>query len=213
MDKGKKGLGFFGFAGIIVAVLILTGIIKIPGIIGTILGVGLLAAGLGIAAIVVLALVFAFKGSKDENANVKADVNALVRAREQEITKINSKIAIAKMDTKKLLNNIKDLEGKMERSDSADTKALYEGQRDKLLATVSEYERTISDANNRVSMLKNEILDLQNRRDDAISKMNYANEVKNSQTSSLEKFEEDAQFQEDYANALKELEGLEKGRR
>lgn len=223
MEKKGKGLAGLGAIGAIVGVLLLTGVLSIPGALAKILGIGLLVGAGLIAALVIATVIIAFKTAGDENSNVKADVASLIRTKEQEISKLKSKVAIAKLDVKKVFKDIAKLEEKIEECDKKSeecvaagneegarqvltTKSLYNDQRDRLLETVSSYERTISDSNNRITALQNEILDLQNRRDDALSMLNDANAIKNGQAASLDKLEEDAQFQKDYAEALKELE-------
>lgn len=181
----NKGVGF----GILAVIAIILGIMMATGVFGVlpaavaailkVIGIASIVAGVGLVAVAIAVIVLAFKSAKkDPNADTKAEIRDIIRDKEQEIAKLKSRVAMWKMELRR--NNG---------------------------VAVDSYEANIKDAERRIEELQTEILDIKHKSDVATSQMNDAEFVKGNKDRVIDDYVDKAQYEKDYADALKELDG------
>lgn len=195
MNGSKGGLGIGAVIVIIMGVLCATGVFGgTGGILGSILHiVGIACIVIGILVVLLLALVIfaAFRSKpKDENHDSKMEINGIIQSREKELAKLKSTVSITKMELRKAETKLKESRTEAEKANYAEICA--------------NYRRVIEDTEKRILEIDSDILLMKQRRDHAFSQLSEADYIKNDEEV-MEKLEEKAQYEQDYAEAYKSL--------
>jgi len=197
-------------------------------------GIGLAACGILILLIVIIAIIASASASKtDENSQAKADVNAAITKRKQQLAKVKSEYQVMQMETGRIKSKISELDKSMHLCEQNAEKYLsqgneagateeltrkqgYQQNKDTLSGNLAEYEKNLSNIGRLITDIENDIVEMQQRRDSAVTMMKIA---ENRQTindmgstlgegdkESLEALEERARYKESYEAALRELD-------
>lgn len=217
-DYGKKiGGGIIAAIALVVGILFMTGVIKgSSGIAATILkiaGIGCIVVGVALIAIIVAVIVAAVlsnkpsKGEEDKLATKK-----LITERKQQLSKVKSKISILSTNIQANDRKLQDFDAKIEACTDELSRARMIDMKLSLENTSRDYHNSLNELNNLAVELESEILQMSQRRDNALAKMTMAEVTKNTaenlgNQSAIEELENKAQYQQDYANAMKELNG------
>lgn len=197
-------------------------------------GIGLAACGILILLIVIIAIIASASASKpDENSQAKADVNAAITKRKQQLAKVKSEYQVMQMETGKLRSKIAELDKSMllceknaenclAKGDEAGAteqltrKQGYQQNKETLSNNLAEYEKNISNIGRLITDIENDIVEMQQRRDSAVTMMKIAenrqsiNDLDSTMSAgdkeSLEALEERARYKESYEAALRELD-------
>lgn len=239
------GDSFDAKGGIIAGILLGIGVLFCSGVIGPESEVlSKIIHFLGIASIVVcvlivlliVALFFVARKSieVDENQSDKAKIKQTINDNRQQLSKLKSQATLLNMKLGNVNAKIKELDNRIKlcednakrylnQGDEASAKAELEkknsilSNREGLLASYNEYNNSLNDLNDMIDKLEGNIVSIENRRDDALTKLNIASTKKMigeyegkgnyEQLDALNNLENKAQYEDDYANALKELNG------
>ena len=190
MDNGKgsgSGAALIIILGIAAAILFITGLFgSVTGVAGTLLKIfGLICIIVAalLVALIVAVIIIALNGRKtDPNAEEKSDTRELINTKEQEIAKVKSNIAVKKMELRRA-----------------------EAEQD--AALTAQLTELITELTAREDALQAEVLSMKTRRDAALAKLHEADTIKAEENGVLKYLEEKAQYEKDYADALKQLGG------
>lgn len=226
----KDGKGIFGIfaVGVVIAGIVLAtgGFGGLSGSLATILklvGIGCIGIGVLVAIIVVIALVAAFKTNpQDEHQNTKSSINQMISEKEKEVTKLKSAISLSRNELRKIQMKLDDVNRQISECERQSVKCLEEGnetgarealsrkqnytlEKANLTEVYDTYQTGINEAEQKVTEIQASIVDMRSRSNTAFAKLKEAEYVKNNQDGIVDELEEKAQYEEDYANALKSL--------
>lgn len=224
MNNSKNVFGGIAVVILIIGILLLTGVFgSFSGVVAVVtkaFGIGCIVIGALIAIIVIAVVIVAFKDrDKDENADTKKEINQIISSREQDIAKLKSNASVSKIELRRIEAKLNDVNKRLDDCDRMISRYEEEGknsgalelesrkqalerERDNLNQVYETYLNNIHTTEKQIADAHSEVLDMKTRRDVAMSKMSQAQTIKNN---TLGDFEDKAQYEEDYANALKEL--------
>lgn len=230
--KGKAFMGSrSGKGGIIAAIIAILGVLLLSGAIGPsegmiaslfhLAGIACVVVGVAVFAIVVGVLIAAFASKRDNSkGDAKKEVNQLILEKRQQLAKFKSTVATAKFEHRKLMQKSDDLDrqiiycndeakrcvtnGDDIGAKSAITKRQqYEKSKAAVTLQLEGYQNAISEMENLTEKLESDIISLEQRRDTV-----FVNQTINdgAAEAALKEYKEKAQYEADYAQALRELE-------
>ena len=192
---------------------VIASILHLAGLLGVIAGVGIFA--------LVAALMFAAMAAKkkDPDAEDKMEINRFMEERRQELAKFKSTVATTEFELRKVEQSIADTERQIRYAES-DAKAFvlkgddYEAKRmlirkqqlektrERLIMTRDGYENALAEMHRLVDKLESDIVSLESR----LTNANALNSINSTDDRLIKEYEEKAQYQADYQEALRELE-------
>lgn len=220
-------LAFVGLANVNVDG-IMASILKIAGI-------SLAVVGVGAVLLTIAVFVAAIMASKDKGeGNDKAEINKVVTDRRAQLSKLKSRAMVLKLDLDKYTGKLADIDKKIKECDEAAEKYVLAGDdnkakeelakkqslvrsREPIAASEAEYAKLYEEIMKNVEILENNVSSLESRRDAALTKLDIAKTQQELGTFGggtsevdkelLEQLEAKAQYEKDYADALKQLNG------
>lgn len=225
MRNKKGGLGA-AVAALAVGTLLLGGFLggKIPALdrMLHIAGIICVLAGIGIAGITIAAMVAAFStGKKDGHQETKNEINSILTARQQDITKLKSTASVMALELRKIQTKITEINEKIDTCDRKSEEYVLAGQdlqareqltkkqnylreKDNLMQSYENYRQTVENAERTIAEAEADLLNMQMRSYDAAAKMKEAEYLMKEQET-VSTFEEKAQHDKDYAEAYRSL--------
>ena len=222
MDNGK------GKGGILAVILLILGalaLLKGPetGIIATILhlaGIASLVIGIGIFAIVALAIIAAMSSKKkNPNAQDKVEISQFLEEKRSELAKYKSTVATTQLEIRKLEEKIDDTDRKIKYAEN-DAKAFVvkgddesakrelikikelESTKERFVMIRDGYRNALNEMQRVADILEADILSFETRLKNADAMMSS----NDGREQLIKEYEEKAQYEADYREALKELE-------
>ena len=222
MDSGK------GKGGILAVILLILGalaLLKGPetGIIATILhlaGIASLVIGIGIFAIVALAIIAAMSSKKkNPNAQDKVEISQFLEEKRSELAKYKSTVATTQLEIRKLEEKIDDTDRKIKYAEN-DAKAFVakgddesakrelikikelESTKERFVMIRDGYRNALNEMQRVADILEADILSFETRLKNADAMMSS----NDGREQLIKEYEEKAQYEADYQEALKELE-------
>lgn len=183
-DHRGFGFGIAALAALVIGIFFVTGVFgAVPAAVAAVLkifGIIGIVVSVVFVAVTVLVIVLALRtGKNDPNRGTKDEIRQLVHDKEQEINKLKSRVAVWKMELRRTAGSASD-----------------------------SYETNIREAERRIEELKAEILEITRKSDEAIARLNDAEYIRNNRDKAVDELVRKAQYEKDYADALKTLDGV-----
>lgn len=227
MNDNKGGIVVAAIAIIVLGILLRAGVIgDSTGLIGKIVHIGgiMLIAGGIIMALLVVGVIIASMVSKntDETQGTKNEINQIITKRRQELAKMKSTSAVMSMELRNAKNKLEAVDQKIaacekkakQLEDAGDVnaaelelskKSTYLRERQIYSESYENYLSVVHDAEKKIMEIEEDLLSMQQRSGDAFAKIKKAEMLTNDQEI-VDDLAHKAQYQEDYAEAMKKLQ-------
>ena len=195
-------------------------------------GIGCVVVGAVVVLLVIAIVIIAFATNKDDpDTELKAGANQVISDRKKQLSKLKSQASIMKMNVSSTKSKIKSLDARIELCEKNAEKYVAAGDddnarseitkkqelaanRETLIKSRENYDNSLAEIQRAIDSLECEIAELGNRRDSAMTKMKIAKVNQNVagmddgsalDEDAFDKLDEKAQYEEDYAESMKEL--------
>ena len=235
-DSGKKVWGFFGVIAVVFGILAVTGVVRFSSnsVTRVVKGIGtglLIFGGVIIAIVIAVVIISLIAMKKDGDDGLKMEAKQFIREKKSQVNKLKSQVTVLKMKKSQLQTKINDIDRRIEgctleaenlvaKGDDAAARLQLEKKQELLsgrelyVKNMQEYDTLLDQLEASVEKLECEIVNDNSRMDSAISRMKLADSMKQDNGSdstdgedSISKLEENALYEKDYQDAMRELNG------
>lgn len=212
-DSGKFLGGVLALVGVVLGILMATGVISSSsGLVAKILkasGIALIVLGAIIVLIVIAVIVAAIVASKpDPEAEAKMETKRVITTNKQQLAKLKSKATILESELKVVRQKLNDINSKI--ALNGEYTSLLRNK-ENLEKTEAEYVNNLNEIYALIDEMDGDISSLESRRSNALAKMKMAEAMQVSsnttESGAIDDLENRAQYNADYADAMKQLSG------